>query len=464
MEDVANETVLVVHCVDTEGPLYESLEATFERVRTAFGVELEPTRENLERLRRGAVDLGGREDLARLMLDPRLIDYNDSWDKVEAMLDAMMRPEFRQRYADPHGGPWTFSWFCVDHVGYASNPRRRDMGYHNIFDRYRAVLKRHAVPDEIHWHVHPMSTYAEAHRNATHYLRTPHVLEGLARRVLDRGWFPACFRPGFHAERPDSHWLLEQYVPFDFGNQAMAHDPLAEGQDDLAGGRFGDWRRAPDDWSPYHPHPDDYQSVGACRRTVFRCLNVGTRLRLLSEAEVRRAFERAASGRPTVLAFTDHDFRDMRPDVADTHALIAGVAEEFPGVDWRNAGALQAARAVTRSGDALGGRGARLSIADEPLRLDVRLRRERGALRLDATANHDTFGPQPFFAVKTHGQQYLVDDLDIQEPFRRWSYVFDEQSFRPASLEAIALAAADAMGSTSVVRLDGTGAPLAEPA
>jgi len=217
---------------------------------------------------------------------------------------------------------------------------------------------------------------------------------------------------------------------------------------------------------------------------------------------VRRAFARADRGEPTVLAFTNHDFRDMRPDVADVHALVERVAVDYPEVAWRNAGALQAARAATERGRVLGGGQAREepaaartatgriaaaagavaaggagsagsagsagaavahgagAEAGEPLRIDVRVHASGGALHLEAVANRPIFGPQPLLAVKTHSQQYLVDNLDIQEPFLRWSYVFDEQSFRPASLEAIALAAADARGNTAVTRLRGDGTPL----
>ena len=435
-------TVHVVHCVDTEGPLHESLEATFERLEVMTGVRLDPTPENLERVRRGEVDLGGKERAAALAFSRQLLDYNDTWDKVDAMLEDMMSPAFRRRYADPEGRPWTFSWFCVDHVGYAVNPRRRDMGYHNVFDHYRALLRRHDVPDEVHWHAHPMPTYREAHRNATSYLRSPHVLETLSRRVIDRRWFPVAFRPGFHVERADSHWLLEQFVPFDFGNQAMPETDLEAAQRDVAGGRFGDWRRAPADWSHYHPHHDDYQVPGSCRRVIFRCLNVGTRLRLIDEAEVRKAFARARAGHDTVMAFTDHDFRDMRPDVAEVHALVSKVARDYPDVSWRNSGALAAARA------ALG------LEPPEPLALEASLTRDEDRLLLEVAANHDTFGPQPFLAVKSHDQAYSFDNLDVQEPFRRWSYVFDEQSFRPAALEAVGVASADRYGQTSVVVLD----------
>lgn len=442
--------VHVVHCVDTEGPLYESLTATFERLHAMTGTRLRPSRETLSALRRGEVDLGGKEDVVKVALSEQLLSYNDTWDKIDSMLDDMMSNEFRERFSDIGGNPWTFSWFCVDHVGYEVNPRRRDIGYHNVFDHYQAMLRENDVPDEIHWHVHPMPTYKEAHRNATSYLKSPHVLESLARRVIDRGWFPVAFRPGFHVERPDSHWLLEQFVPFDFGNQSVAVAGLEEEQLDLAGGRFGDWRRAPADWSHYQPHHDDYQVPGTCRRTIFRCLNVGTRLRLIDENEVRKAFARAAAGHDTVLAITDHDFRDMRPDVELVHGLLQKVSGEYPHVTWRNSGALVAARSVLKRQP------------ESPLTFDVTLTRQADTLLLDAKSSHPIFGPQPFLAVKSHDQVYSFDNLDIQKPFEHWTYVFDEQSFRPASVEAFGLAAADATGQVAIVRFDGNGRRLPE--
>ena len=45
--------VYVVHCVDTEGPLNESLIATFKRVKDLFNIELKPSEENLEKIVNG---------------------------------------------------------------------------------------------------------------------------------------------------------------------------------------------------------------------------------------------------------------------------------------------------------------------------------------------------------------------------------------------------------------------------
>ena len=136
--------VYVVHCVDTEGPLHESVEATFERLKDIFGLDLEPSTAMLRRLQAGEVDLGGLEPAVQKVVDPHLLGYNDTWDKVDAMLAECMSPAFRDRSVDSEGNGWVYNWFCVDHVDYDINPRRRDMGYHNVFDHYRASSGRRA--------------------------------------------------------------------------------------------------------------------------------------------------------------------------------------------------------------------------------------------------------------------------------------------------------------------------------
>ena len=440
----------IVHAIDTEGPLYESLDATFERLEKIIGLKLEPSRTNLQKLRAKTIDLNGQEDTAALIVSEQLLNYNDTWDKVDNMLEELLSETYRKRYADSTGNGWIYSWFLVDHVGYDINPRRRDMGYHNVFDHYKFMLKETgSLQDDVQFHFHPMPTYKEAHICATSYLRSPHLLEVLTRRIIDRTWFPSCFRPGFHAERPDAHWFLEQWIPFDFANQALPEDAQA-GHMDVAGGRLGDWRRAPSDWSHYHPSHDDYQRPGHCRRTLFRCLNVGTRFRLLDEAEVRRAFERADKGNPTILAFTNHDFRDMRTDVAETHAMITKVAKEFPEVPWQHSKALDAAKAVLNRTN------------KDPFTLEVSLEPIEDSLRLVVRANHDTFGPQPFLAVKTKDKRYLTDNFDIQVPRRYFSYTFDADTVLPSSLDSIGVASNDINGSTHVVTLLASGEPLNE--
>ena len=78
--------------------------------------------------------------------------------------------------------------------------------------------------------------------------------------------------------------LVEQWMPFDLSNQSCGS---RESDSQSEYGRFGDWRRAPSDWSVYSPDHDDYQTSGSCRRHIARCLNIGTRLRLLGIEDVR---------------------------------------------------------------------------------------------------------------------------------------------------------------------------------
>lgn len=436
-------SVHIVHCVDTEGPLFEGLDAKFERLERICGVRLEPTPENWDMVMRGQADLGAKADLVREVFTSHLNRYMEDWEQVDAMLEGATAPAFRLGLPDSEGQGYAFSWFCMDHAGYKANPRRRATGYHAIFDHYQALLARSGNGrDGIHWHFHPMSTYKEANRCATSLLNSPEVIEALTRRVIERHWFPSCYRAGFHAERPDIHWFLEQFVPFDLSNTSVENPGEIERHGDFAGGRFGDWRRAPRDWSPYHPAHDDYQTPGQCRRWIARCLNVLNRFAGITQAEVDRAFVQAREGRPALLAIGSHDWRDLRPEVDHFRSLIASAARRFPGVPFKYCDALEAMRAV-----ALGGR------LGEPLKLRLALARDgRGRpVRLSIeTASGKVFGPQPFLALQTRSGRFIHDNLDFSTDLRSWSYAFDADTVPPEDLEAVGVGAADQYGNTFV--------------
>lgn len=445
-------TVYVVHCIDTEGPLCESVAATFERLKAIFNLDLKPSVALLRRLQAGEVDLGGLESAVRKVVDPHLLAYNDTWDKVDAILSRIMSPEFRNKVCDSAGGGWVYNWFCVDHVGYRDNPRRRDMGYHNVFDYYWAMIREMESPqDGLHFHFHPHNFRREAHRCATHWWANSDSLHQiLSRRVIDRKWFPAAHRAGFHVIRPDSHWFLEQFIPFDFSSQAAIATTEDQAQAGIMGGRFGDWRRAPANWQPYHPDHDDYQIHGACRRWNTRCLNVGTRFKLLAESDVRQAFLEAREGKPVVLAFTDHDFRDMRPDVDDVRTMLSKISAEFPDVPFLYSEALEAMR------KALG------LLTEHPCELDVSIRAVGDSTHvLEVYSETQTFGPQPWLALKTRAGTYHHDNFDIEIPFHRWRYVFDVETYPLNALSAIGVAANNGIGITTVSVMDvGTGKVL----
>jgi hypothetical protein len=433
--------VYIVHCIDTEGPLHESVEGTFERLRSIFHLDLEPSVNMLRRLQAGEVELGGLESAVQRVVDPHLLAYNNTWDKVDAMLAEIMGESFRDQIPDSSGAGWVYNWFCVDHVDYDLNPRRRDLGYHNIFEHYRQLIhETGSSRDGLHFHYHPHSFRREAHRCATHWWASSNSLHQiLSRRIIDQQWFPAAHRPGFHVIRPDSHWFLEQHIPFDFSSQAMLDEGPDGAQFGLSGGRFGDWRRAPATWEPYHPSADDYQVPGNCRRWIARCLNVGTRYRLLTERDVRQAFQEASEGKPVVLAITNHDFRDMSPDINGVRGLIQRVAEDFPEVPFLFSEAVAAMRSA-------------LNLESLPaceLELEMqRINASTHVLKVHSTT--PTFGPQPWLALRTVNDSYHFDNFDIDIPFHDWQYVFDEETFALSALNAIGVAANNACGTTTV--------------
>lgn len=429
--------VYVVHCVDTEGPLNESLEATFQRIKQISGLELEASNESLKKIQKGEI----KTDDGVLLSDifsKRLLSYNRDWSELDKMLYRITSDEFRNRYRDSKGIGWKYTWFIMDHIGYNLNPRNKIVGYNAIWDHYQEFYRLNKIcNDEFQWHAHPASVYNEGNRCGTSYINSPHILQSLAHRLIDRGFFPTVFRPGYHTERPDSHWLLEQYIPYDYSNQAIRLADAERKQQDLSGGRFGDWRRAPYDWSWYHPSHDDYQTPGQCRRTIFRCLNAGTRLRLITQEEVNKAFKRAESGQDTIIAFCDHDFREMSYDVDDVYNLICRASEQYPNIVWEYATAFEAAKRV-------------LNENPKDLMLRAECHMDNGRQKLVVTTKLDTFGPQPFFAVKRRNGEYRVENLDVQEPNRKWSYVFDEDSIHPDEVICFGIASNSKCGSGSL--------------
>lgn len=427
----------VVHCVDTEGPLLETLEATFERLKSIFGISLDATQENLKLLQNQQLDFDGKEAAIAKCFSPELLKYNSNWEDLEEMLDDLMSDNFRNRYHDDFNNGWVYSWHCMDHVGYVENPRQKDLGYGNIFNFYNSKLKNlKNNSDELNWHFHPLSFLKKPTQAATSYVNSYDILtQILCRRILDNNWFPIVNRPGFHAERPDSHLFLEQWIPYDFANQSF--EELSD-QPDLSNGRFGDWSRAPKTWRGYKPSHDDYQIEGTCRRTIFRCLNVGTRLRTLRKQHVREAFLEVEDKGSAILAFANHDYRDMRPDVYQVQVMLREIKSEFPNVKIKYSGAEEAATQLMGFQN------------KEKPKLLLNLEDNRLIVEL---LEGEIFGPQPFLAIKTNEETYYHDNLDIIEPKRRWSYVFDDQTLDLHSISKIGVGTAGLFGKRSVVQI-----------
>ena len=436
------KNVYVVHCVDTEGPLNESLDATFERIYEHTGVKLEPSKKNLDLVQKGLIDLNGKEAFAQKAFSKQLLDYMNNWEKLDAMLDTIQSKSFRNKYRDSKGQGWVFNWFCLDNIDWLKNPRERIIGDHKIYDHYHERLKLvENHNDSIQFHYHPRNFKNHAHLVGTHWLNNGnHIYQILSKKIIDRMWFPSVNRPGFHVTRSDSNWFLEQFIPFDYANQAL---PLSgQKSQTVLDYRFGDWRGAPYSSSPYHPAHDDYKKEGDMRRWVARCMNVGTRHSLLTEDDVLMAFATANKGLPSILAFTNHDFRDMAPDVLYVQELLKKVSAKYPEVNFIYSNASSAFRHALE-----------MQI-EKPCKFNVLFKSVNNISYLEIESDVKTFGPQPYLALKTKDGCYHHDNFIIEEGHRKWIYFFDEHTFHYSDLESIGVAANNNCGYVTVININ----------
>ena len=95
---MSDKTVYIVHAVDTEGPIYEDLNATFERLREIIGVDMKPSYKTLEKLQNKEIDLDGKEEVTASFLRPSMRAYNESWHQITKMLERIMSEKYRKQF------------------------------------------------------------------------------------------------------------------------------------------------------------------------------------------------------------------------------------------------------------------------------------------------------------------------------------------------------------------------------
>ena len=439
-------TVYICHHVDTEGPLWESMEELFERLRIIFGINLDPTYANLELLQKGKIEIeeAKKKELISVV-DPHSIGFKSDWGMIKEMLLRIMDSSYRNLVLDSFGGGWIYNWHVMDHVGFGpSNPRHRDYGYHNIFDFYKKMIfQTNSEQDAIHWHFHPIPFYKQANIPATSYDNSMDTLHQIiCRRLIDKNWFPVVNRAGFHSERIDSNLFLEQWIPFDPSNQAVEEDSQPKYQKDLSSGRFGDWRGAPTDWSTYHPNIYDWKQKGQANRVIARALNMKSRHRRITTLEIEKAFGRAQGGEDIYLGITNHDWREMSNEINEFREMLQDVLTRYPTVNYKFSESVDAFRQV-------------LGYSEEQInenKLELKAEIKDNILKV-IVAKGEIFGPQPYLAIKTLGGDYFHDNFDFHEFKKLFSYTFDNNTIPLSIIDTIAIASNDKYGSTTILSI-----------
>lgn len=439
--------VYINHHIDTEGPLWENIQDLFDRLNLIFEIDLEPTYKNLELLQNGQIDLPFEKKKELFSaIDPHTIGFKRNWEMIEKMLINIMGADFRNQLKDSFGGGWIYNWHIMDHVGFSSNdnPRHRDLGYHNIFDFYTNIIKStNSFQDKIHWHFHPIPFYKEANIPATSYDNSMPILHQIiSRRLIDKNWFPIVNRAGFHSERFDANFFLEQWIPFDPSNQAVDDNKQPKFQNDLGNGRFGDWRGAPDDWSIYSPSLYDWRKSGQLNRKIARVLNMKSRHRNISEKEIEKAFYKASKGEGVYLGITNHDWREMSTEINDFRDKLKKVLKKYPKTKFKFSESIYSFRKVLKYNDK--------EIIRNKLVMTSSF--DQDILKIDII-NGETFGPQPYLAIKTKSGDYFHDNFDFGNSKKQFNYTFDDYTIPLEKIESIRVASNDKYGNCQILKI-----------
>lgn len=410
----------VVHCVDTEGPLEETLEATFERLRKERKIDLPPSLLTLKALQNKEIDLGGSENEIAEYLSPSRLAYLSTWQAVEDMILKATDHKYRLDHSGSDGSLYTYSWFIIDVVGYKDNPRRKAIGFHTVWDQYQHILKDRFFNDVFGWHFHTVPPTHNALHYNTCWTNNDFHEQVLSRKIIERKWFPFLFRSGGVIERNDLNYWLERFIPFDYSNQNNKFSQFSPGCQ-------SDWRHSPTQWGAYHPSFYDYRRPGQMKRSIFRCLDVKTPGCVLDDHEVKNAFHQARETGVAVLAYTNHDRRDIRPEIEYAWNLINSISKGFPDVEWQYTNALDAAKNY-------------LNI-EENSKLSIELEYQDELLTI--YSNQPLFTNDLFLAIKEKGDIYYRDNVTIESE-TSWSYY----SPRWSSIESIGVGAVTSCGQS----------------
>ena len=417
-----NPKLHIVHCVDTEGPLQESLDATFDRLHDSKGFKFEPSDDLLKRLQNKEIDLDGREEEVADYLHPRRLAYLNNWVEVSEMVSELMSEDYRKKYKDTQNSVYKFSWFIIDVVGYKNNPRNKDIGFHHIWDKYIGLLKNNIFDDCLGWHFHTVPVGGNALEYNSCWTNNDYHEQVLCRRIIERGSFPSIYRAGGTIERNDLSYWLEQFIPFDF---SCVSTYTREG----GPGWNYDWRHSPKRWGFYHPDFYDYRKVGNMKRAIFRCLDVDTLHTSITIDDVLQAFEQVQNGETTILAVSGHDRRDLRPEVEKFYGLVVDASKKFKDIKWVFSNALEAAKDTLNMSK------------NQPPKFTISIKQHY----VEIVSDQDIFGPIPFLAIEEENKVFFRANPTIENS-NTWVYKIS----RPSKTKAIGVAASNISGDVGV--------------
>jgi hypothetical protein len=264
-------------------------------------------------------------------------DILDTWKKIKKLIDELTSEKFRNKYKDSGGKGLIYSWFILTLTGFKTNPYKRPMNYHEVYDFYSKMYSKNfkKYKDEIYWHYHQPAPSRIGNEWSKDWTSSQEYFNILSRLLIERSYFPSCFRAGGRIEDNDlSHWL-EQWIPFDYSCCSGNINWNRRESDGQKLRDVCDWSLSSKSWSGYNPSNENYQLPGKQKRYMFRCPDLNSPVHKLSDYEIRNAFKNARNGKNSLLSFFDHDRRyDVIDNIADVCYRIKKISKEFKEIKW----------------------------------------------------------------------------------------------------------------------------------
>jgi hypothetical protein len=409
-------------CIDTEGPLVETIGATFKRVKDIFGISLEPSVENLKKIQLQQLENIESSVLVKMadVFSENRLNYASDWNEIKRRMDKALDPDFRQKFTDKAGQGLIYNFYVADFTGFKTNPRQKCIEPHGIYDFYQNhYWNSIAQQDGRYWHYHHVPQSGACHEWGRCLSTSGEYDRIMARNLLERDFLPSVFRAGGHVEREDFSFWLERWFPFDFSNHSIPGKKLSV---------WDDWTRAPQSWQPYHPDFYDYQIEGKMRRSIFRCLDIDTREYCLDEEEVEKAFLEALE-KPTILSLYTHDYRDVVGEVEYAMDIIKKIHKKYSQVNVLHQRSLSAARKVVN-----------ITAKSPEFKFDYK------KPFLTIQCNTPIWGTQPFLAYKTFDGEMHHDNLLRTGQQGEYRYYFS----KPEDVEIFGIGVIDPSGETLI--------------
>lgn len=245
----------------------------------------------------------------------------------------VMAESYRDQLRDSMGNPIKFTWYMLVGSLYAFGIDTGPLlSLELMMDNHGDAIARWG--DEMAYHYHTWIWSDPDCDGVYHWNQAPDFSycvddfeETVAHMVLDRCIFPSSFRSGWHGMDNFFQAYLDDWFPYRFENAwpSYREDPT-EPVDNVF-----DWRRATSEWVPYHPNPNDYQSVGSLRGWESRCQYMNN----LDETEIENIFLKALGGTPQVVTAWSHlKEADFPVQVSNLHTRFSDMHDKLPCVHF----------------------------------------------------------------------------------------------------------------------------------